>query len=427
MRILGTKFMSAAVLGALSAVTGLADAGGFAIGTQSGSGTGNAFAGGAAVADDASVAWSNPAGMSLLPAGKHVTGVLHILRPSFKFQNNGSTGAFAAPGTGDGGDGGDLAFVPNGFFSMDLSPRLHLGLALNVPFGLKTNYDAGWRGRLTALKSEIKTININPSVAFKVTDTVSIGAGVSVQKLDAELSGSTGTTAGGILTLDADDVGYGFNVGMMFQAAPNTRMGATYRSSIKYDLDGTANFSGTAGALLGSGVRADLRVPESVSISFFTVVNPAWELMGDATWTRWSRLQQIVVTRTSATGAGAAAGSTLTTLPFEWDNVWRFGIGANYRMNERTKLRFGLALDTTPTKDATRTPRLPDQDRTWVALGVQYRLTKSGMLDVGYAHEFVRDANINITQAPLTCPPHCLNGKFENKADIISVQYTHSF
>ncbi len=424
---LRARLMSAAVLGALSVAAGPVAAGGFAIGTQSGSGTGNAFAGGAAVADDASVAWSNPAGMTLLPAGKQAAAALHVLKPSFKFQNNGSTGAFAAPGTGEGGDGGDWAFVPNGFFTMDITPRLRFGLALNVPFGLTTEYDAGWRGQLTGLKSEIKTINVNPSIAFKVNDTLSIGAGFSVQKIDAELTGFTGSAAGGILELDADDVGYGFNVGMMYQATPNTRIGASYRSSIKYELEGSANFSGTAAALLRSDVRADLRVPESVSLSVFTTLNPQWELMADATWTRWSRLQQLVVTRTTATPAGSAAGSTLTSLDFQWDDVWRLGVGANYRMNDRTKFRFGLALDKTPTKDATRTPRLPDQDRTWLALGVQYRLTKSGMLDVGYAHEFIRDANINTTQAPLTCPPHCLTGKFENKADIISVQYTHSF
>ena len=421
------RFMSLTVFAALSAVTVPAAASGFGLGTQSGSGTGNAFAGGAAAADDASVAWSNPAGMTLLPRGKQISGVLHFIRPSFKFQNSGSSGAFAAAGSGEGGDGGGWNYVPNGFFTMDINPRVRFGLAFNVPFGLKTDYDSGWRGQLTALKSEIKTINVNPSVAYKISDTVSIGGGFSVQKLDAELSAFGGSAAAGNLTLKADDIGYGFNLGAMFHLAPNTRVGASYRSSIKYALEGSASFSGTASALLGSGVRADLKVPASVSLSFFTTLHPNWELMGDVTWTRWSQLQQLVVIRTSATGGGSPAGSTLTTLEFLWDDVWRFAIGTNYRINDQTKIRFGVALDKTPTNDVTRTPRLPDEDRLWVAIGMQHRVSKAGLLDVGYAHEFVRDANINATQAPLTCPPHCLRGKFENKADIISVQYTHSF
>lgn len=417
--------ISCAVAAGLGALASNAFAGGFAIGTQSGSGTGNAFAGGAAAADDASVAWYNPAGMMILPGGKQVAGALHALNPSFKFQNTGSTGAFAAPGTGDGGD---WAFVPNAFFTMDINPKWRFGLALNAPFGLKTEYDAGWRGQLTALLSEVKSVNINPSVAFKASDTVSIGAGLSVQKIDAELSAFAGSAAAGNLTLNADDIGYGFNLGIIIQAAPNTRIGASYRSSIKYDLEGTASFSGTAAALLGSGVRADLRVPDSASFSVFHALNPQWELMGDITWTGWSSVQQLVVIRTTATGAGSAAGSTLTTLPFLWDDTWRFGIGANYRMNQQTKLRFGVAYDQTPTNDATRTPRLPDQDRTWVAIGMQYRVSKAGVLDIGYAHEFIRDASVNVPVPGFTtCAAGCLTGKFDNKADILSIQYSHSF
>ena len=151
-------------------------AGGFAIGTQSGSGTGNAFAGGAAAADDASVAWFNPAAMTLIP-GKQVAGALHALKPSFKFENNGSTGAFAAPGTGEGGDGGDWAFVPNGFFTMAISPNLSFGRGAQRPVRAEDRVRRRLARAATALKSEIKTVNINPSVAFKVSDMVSIGGG----------------------------------------------------------------------------------------------------------------------------------------------------------------------------------------------------------------------------------------------------------
>ncbi|MEX2241322.1 MAG: outer membrane protein transport protein [Burkholderiales bacterium] len=416
--------VSLAVAAALGALAPSAVAGGFAIGTQSGSGTGNAFAGGAAAADDASVAWYNPAAMTLLPSGKQVTGALHLLAPSFKFQNQGSTGAFLAPGTGEGGDGGDLAFVPNGFFTMDINPRVRFGLAFNAPFGLKTEYENGWRGQLTALKSEIKTINVNPSIAYKISDTVSIGGGVSVQHIDAELTNFAG--GAGISTLSADDVGYGFNLGIIVQASPSTHIGAHYRSKIEYELEGTVAFSV---ATPGNGnVRADIEVPDSFSLSIFHALNPQWELMSDITWTGWSSVQRLDVIRTSTAATlgptlPGAAGATLTTLEFRWDDTWRFGVGANYKWNEQVKLRFGLAFDETPTNDATRTPRLPDQDRTWVAFGVQYRASKSGVLEVGYAHEFVRDASVNTT----VTGAGALVGKFDNKADIISVQYSHSF
>lgn len=408
----------AAVLGAFCAN---AIAGGFAIGIQSGSATGNAVAGGAAAAEDASVVWSNPAGMMNLKPDRQLTVATHVFRPSFEFQNTGSTGAFAGAGTGEGGDGGDWAYVPNTFTTMQINPQLRVGVAINVPFGLTTSYDQGWRGQLTALKSKIQTINLNPAIAYRVNDRLSVGAGVSAQFFKAELSSFSGVPALGNVNLKADDVGFGFNFGAMVQATPSTRLGASYRSKIKYSLDGDATFTGPAGAPFSGGVTADLTVPAMASFSVFHVLDPRWELMADATWTGWDSVQQLVVTRTM-TSAGGAAGTTLTTLPFRWSDTWRFGVGANYRINDRMKLRTGIAYDETPTNDATRTPRLPDQDRTWVAFGLQYRVRAAGILEVGYAHEFIRDAAVDVAVGASN-----LRGRFESHADILSLQYSHAF
>lgn len=424
------KLMSLAVGAALGGMVSSAIAGGFAIGTQSGSGTGNAFAGGAAAADDASVAWSNPAAMTLIP-GKQIAGALHVVMPSFKFTNQGSTGAFAAPGTGDGGDGGDTAFIPNGFFTWAYSPNLSFGLALNAPFGLKTEYDTGWRGQFQALKSEVKSVNINPSVGYKISNTVSIGGGLSIQTLDAELTSATPSPALGNQKLQADDIGYGFNIGILVQASPATRLGAHYRSKIKYELEGKQTFDGPAASLANSNVVADLEVPASLSLSVFHAMGQQWELMADATWTGWDKLKDLTATRTTAApafGPAGVVGSTAAQLNFNWDNTWRYGVGANYKWSPQTKLRFGVAFDETPTNDVDRNARLPDEDRKWLAFGVQWKPSKTGILDVGYAHEFIKDASINSGgPAPLTCPPHCLTGEFKNKADIFSIQYSQSF
>lgn len=404
-----------AVALALSGVATTAGAGGFGIGTQSGSGTGNAFAGGAAVADDASVAWSNPAAMSALPSGRQVTVAGHILVPSFKFSNAGSTGAFAAPGTGEGGDGGGVHVVPNAFYTMDINPKMRFGFAVNAPFGLATEYDPGWRGQLTGIESEIKTINLNPSIAYKLGDKSSIGVGVSLQKIDAKLTGFAG--APGVLTIEGDDIGFGFNAGYFVHATPNTQFGMTYRSKVAYELEGSALFSvNTAG---NGTVRADITMPDSASFSVLSKLDAKWEVMGDVTYTGWSKIKRLDIIRTS----GATAGATLTSLVFNWKDTLRYGVGANYRMNDQTKLRFGLAFDETPTNDIDRTPRLPDQDRTWVALGVQYKPNKQGTVEVGYAHEFVKDSSVNTT----VTAAGTLRGTFENKADILSVQYSHRF
>ncbi len=422
------ELVRALVAGALTGVAGGAVAGGFGLATQSGSGTGNAYAGGAAVVDDASVAWFNPAGMTFLPRGKQVSAGLTVLKTSHKYEDGGSTGAFSFPGTGNGGDGGVWAYVPNAYFTMDVNPKWSFGLALNVPFGLSTDYDAGWRGQLTALKSEVKSLNINPSFAYRVSDALSLGAGVSMQKLEAELTNCAtfpppAPSCSNSAKLEADDIGWGFNLGLMWQTTPNTRIGASYRSSIKFTLDGDATFSGTPA---GNGnISADLKVPDSASVSVFHDTGSKWELMGDITWTKWSTVQELKVQRTS----GPLSGTTLTTLPFAWDDTWRFGVGANYKMSGQTKLRFGMAYDQTPTNDTTRTPRLPGEDRTWVGFGVQYKPSQAGTLEIGYAHEFIRDANINAPAGAggTTCSGNCLKGTFDNAADILTIQYSHLF
>lgn len=408
------RILGLAVSVAMVGINASASAGGFAIGTQSGSGTGNAFAGGAAAAEDPSTVWYNPAGMSLLPKGRSVAGSLHVLKPSFKFSDGGSTGAFAVPGAGNGGDGGGWAFVPQGFFVFNPEGNLSFGVAFNVPFGLKTEYDPGWRGQLTALKSEIKTFNLNPAIAYKASSSFSIGAGISVQRAEAELTGFDGA---GTAVTKLKDTSWGWNLGVLFHPTSSARIGVHYRSAIDYDLTGNASFANPGFAARIGPIAADLKAPDNISLSAFVSVSPTWDIMGDITYTKWGTVQRLAPVNTTNNVA-------LTPLVLNWDDTWRYSIGANYKPNQTMKWRFGIAVDETPTNDVDRTARLPDQRRIWAAIGLQYRLSRASVIDVGYAHEFIRDAAIRNTAPPA---PGTLVGSFENKADILSIQFTHSF
>jgi len=211
------------------------------------------------------------------------------------------------------------------------------------------------------------------------------------------------------------------NVGVIFSPSQSTRIGAHFRSSIDYRLAGDVRFS--AAPVGNGGVAADLRVPESFSLSLFSAVSPRWEIMGDLTWTRWSRLDRLDIVRTTV-----LPGAPVTSFILRWDDTVRISIGANYKPDAAWKFRLGVAYDPTPTNDLDRTPRLPDQDRLWVAAGAQYRLSKTSTLDFGYAHEFIRDASVNVPVPGFaTCAAGCLNGRFENKADIVSVQLNLAF
>ena len=150
-------------------------------------GLGNAFAGAAATAEDANTVWHNPAGLARLNFPQ-AEAAINVIIPSAKFQNANSQAAALQPLGGTGGDAGSAAFVPNLYGSMAINDRIHVGIGVNVPFGLKTEYDDGWLGRYQALKSEIKTINVNPALSWKVTDQFWLGAGANYQHFEATLT-----------------------------------------------------------------------------------------------------------------------------------------------------------------------------------------------------------------------------------------------
>ena len=405
----------------LAAVTGTAHANGFGILTQSGSALGNAYAGGAAAAEDASTIWYNPAGMLRLEEGRHGSVALHAVKPSFKFGNTASTGAFAFPGTGDGGDGGDLSPVPQAYAAMSLGADWRVGVGLNSPFGLKTEYDPGWRGQFTALKSAAKSYNLNPSIAYRLSDAVWVGGGISVQRFETELTNFAGPVLGGA-RLEASDTSWGFNLGAMFHPSRAVRIGVAYRSRIDYRLEGTASFSG-GGGTFNSGAQADLTVPESASLSVVSTAGRDWEIMANAIWTRWSRLQTVTVTRASPSALGAV-GSVITRLPFNWSDTVLVTAGANYKHSDDWTIRFGVGYDPAAANDMTRTARLPDQSRLMLTTGASYRQSKDARLDIAYAHEIIKDSNIHNT---VTGVPGALVGRFKNRADVLSIQYNRRF
>ncbi|MGA9993507.1 MAG: outer membrane protein transport protein [Thiobacillaceae bacterium] len=393
----------------VTGLPGLTIASGFALTEQSASGLGNAFAGAAASAEDASTIFFNPAGMTRLP-DRQVAGALHLILPSAKYSDGN-------PATNDGGDAGSLAAVPNFYYVMALSPATRFGLGVNAPFGLKTDYDLGWAGQFSALKSDLKTINLNPSLATKLTDQLSVGIGLNIDYAKAELSNFVpplyGGASAGTATVKADDWGVGANAGLLYELDSNTRIGFSYRSRIKHKLEGDATFAGSP--LANTPITADLTLPDIASLSIVKQISPALTLLGDVSYTAWSVFDKLTIVRST--------GTTLTSTTENWDDTWRFSMGATYRLNDALKLRGGLAYDQSPVPDAYRTPRIPDNDRTWVALGMGYQASKKDVIDVGYAHLFSKDPSL-AQNTSLAAP---LPGSYKFHVDILSAQYTHTF
>lgn len=387
----------------LAGMASLTQAAGFALIEQNASGLGNAYAGQAAVAADASTIFFNPAGLTMLP-DRQVVMAGHLIKPQAEFSGSSNIGG------GDGGDAGGLAIVPNAYLAYRLTPDIHVGVGMNAPFGLKTEYDSTWAGRTQAIKSELKTINLNPSIAWKATETLSLGAGLSVQYAKATLTNNAGGL--GLATIKGDDYGWGYNLGALWQISPATRIGLAYRSEVDQKLEGKAEFS--LNALANTPVTASVTLPDSASLSVFHKLSPYVDLLVDVTWTGWSDFDELRILRTN--------GTTLGVTPENWSDSYRYSVGANYRMNDKITLRTGVAYDETPVSDVFRTARIPDEGRTWLALGAQYRLSDKTALDFGYAHLFVKDAAISKLESGVT-----LTGTYDASVDILSAQLTHNF
>ena len=431
----------------------MASASGFALIEQSASGLGNAYAGGAAAAEDASTVFYNPAGMMLLK-GQQVSGMLHYIVPSAKFDKETGQNVLTTPYSGgNGGDAGGGKLVPNLFYTAQLSDDLAVGFGISTPFGLTTEYDKTWVGRYHAVKSDVMTINFNPSVAYKVDDQMSVGAGFNVQYMQAELSsmidfglsalGATNPNADIYGNLKGDSWGYGYNLGLLYTPVRDTRIGLAYRSKVKQSLKGDASFTIQNPTFLQSiaggapytaatttfsnrSIKADITLPDSCSLSVYHRINQTWALMADVSWTQWSTFDKLVI---NYSGTGYLAGNPTTTTE-NWRDTWRFSTGASYNATQQLTLRTGIAYDQTPVKSAEyRTPRIPDNDRFWIALGAGYKLSEMISIDLGYAHLFVQDAHINKTATPGTedAARGALVGTYKDHVDIISTQMNIRF
>jgi len=411
--------LSLAVAGAFAGGGSQAHAAAFALIEQNASGLGNSYAGAAATADDASIIFYNPAGMSLLPGGMQVSAGLALINLSLKFSDSGST-APAGIGTlgGNGGDAGDLSAVPNLYFAMDVAKDLKFGVGVSAPFGLKTEYDPTWVGRFQAIKSDIMTLNVNPSVSYKLDDKMSFGFGLNYQQIDAELSKAVviGPGAETVATVKGKDTSWGFNVGAMFQPTPDTRLGVSYRSSIKYGVRGTVNVA--AVPALNGDANLDVKMPDTFSIALNHRLDSKWTLLGDATRTGWSKIKELRVITSN--------GQPPDVTPENFKNTWRVGVGATYRYSDDWSIKTGLAYDQTPVNDTDRTARLPDQNRLWLSVGGQYRVSKDGTLDFGYAHLFVKDASINQNAGNAGANGQ-LVGTYKGTIDIFGAQFAYRF
>jgi long-chain fatty acid transport protein len=316
-----------------------------------------------------------------------------------------------------------------------------VGLGISAPYGLITEYDANWVGRYYAIKSDLATININPTVAYRLNPQWSLGAGVSAQKIEATLSQKAdlgaafgfSTQYDGFSEVEGDDWGYGFNLGVMFEPVQSTRIGFAFRSSISHELEGDGKWvipdspGGAAQAVAtalgftdGADISAEVDLPETVSLALHHSLNDKLAVVADVTWTKWSRLDEIRIVYDSP--------QSDTVLDLQWDDTWRYGLGVIYKATDKCTGRFGVAFDETPIPDEVhRSARVPGEDRLWVSIGAGYKFTEKLDFNLGYTHIFVDDPKVDNTGTDAAAIAGALVGEWDASVDIISANLTYVF
>lgn len=440
-----------ATIGAFS--TG-ALASGYRFGSQSvaAQGTSNANA---AEAADASVLFYNPAGMARLK-GTNFSGGLTLVVPNSEFTNEGSVRNGDGTAT-TGGNGGDFApgvvAAPSFYLTHEINDRISAGVGVFVPYGAELDYGNDWAGRYSLQSVELMTLNINPSVSFRLDEKNSFGFGVSMQYMDAKLKQAVdtsklaaapfGVSGDGQGKVEGDDWGFGWNVGYMFELNDATRFGLAYRSQVKHKLEGRSTWdfsgvsaSGVAGPIALAGIKAghpdsdasvEITTPESASANVFHQLNDTVALMGDLTWTRNSRLEEVRIKRSS----GKEGDQVIHQ---KWKDTYRVAMGMNYKVNDAFMLRSGVAYEQSPVPgDEDRHVALPDSDRYWFSLGGNYKLSKASSVDFAYSYIYFKDAKVNYKDGCASSGTSCTGngettkGSYKTNMHLLGVQYNYQF
>jgi long-chain fatty acid transport protein len=429
-----TRLSSAALLAGLLAATlpgRQAAASGFALREDSAVFGGYADAGAASSADSLATITDNPAGMTYFSGTQTAAGA-SLIDPSISLHNS-SAGSRVLPGqtpfpiAGDPGQDPTVAkVIPSSYFLFSPTDRLRVGLGVTVPFGLITSYAADAQVRYQALYSQVEAYDFNPSLAYRVTDWMSVGGGVSVQKFKAKLTqavdfgtlvpatlyqrgligagqlssmlaaGSGQLANDGRADLQGTSWGVGWDLGVIVEPLPGTKLGLSYRSAINQQIQGRANFIvptqyralvNAVGAFQDTQATADLSLPANAWAGITQEITPQLTLDLSYQWTEWSRFKAIRVDFLNVNQPPQIEAENYQDSSF-------VALGGSYKWDDQLTLRSGIAYDETPTTDASRDFRLPDSNRYWLSVGASYQLSDSITLSGSYTHLFFGGSNV---------------------------------
>lgn len=390
----------ATVSAAALLAAGAAQASSFAIRSgQSAEGLGMAYAGAASGGIGmGAMAW-NPATITMFP-GRNSQWNYTYLNANASYEPTSTTriggpppGALVNPvQSGTGNLGGDGAGIPASYSAWQINDRLWIGLTTGAPYGLRSKPENQVHAaQVYGRSAKVATINVSPTIGYKVTDWLSLGAALQIQYFDTKLktASSVAPTAAPVI-VEGDTIDFGFRVGATMTPVAGTTIGLAYRSSIRQTLEGT--FRSPAGVV---PIKANLNLPDSVVFGVSQVINDQWQAHLGVEWANWSRFRRIPLVN-ELTGGPLAP---LPSLNFQYDDSWYFSGGVEYKYNQALTLRAGVAYELSAVNDQNRTIYISDNDRLWLSAGASYQVSDKLKLDLGYTYIHVTKSSVNYSGA----------------------------
>ncbi|EGR0377827.1 outer membrane protein transport protein [Vibrio cholerae] len=425
--------LSCAVAFGLASVSTFTQAAGFQLAEYSATGLGRAYAGEAAMADNASAQWRNPAMLTYLEGTQVSAGAIYVnpnvdVEGTVTHQQLGKTHASSNDFAHD-------AVIPNFYLSHQLNEQVALGFALGTNYGMETDLGTEFAASHFGNQASVISKEANLNIAYQILPQLSIGGGVRYVMGE----GHFGATApaknlirhpvtNNVMTLpkgttlkymEGEDNSWGWQVGSAWQINQDHRVGFAYKSEVVMDFEGHAE--GVSYGSYKPGMMS-VTLPATAELASFHQLNDQWAIHASINWTDWSSFKELTAVFPEKSDLIKSEN---------WEDNYRFALGTTYQYDAKLALRAGVAYDTSAVDDKNRTATIPETDRTWVSVGSSYVATPQLTLDAGFTYIFAKDATINEPRDASDQTAAAIGGAFTGNVSgnvwLIGVQANYRF
>ncbi|ENK1956728.1 outer membrane protein transport protein [Vibrio cholerae] len=425
--------LSCAVAFVLASVSTFTQAAGFQLAEYSATGLGRAYAGEAAMADNASAQWRNPAMLTYLEGTQVSAGAIYV-NPNVDVEgtvNHAQLGKTHASSNDFAHD----AVIPNFYLSHQLNEQVALGFALGTNYGMETDLGTEFAASHFGNQASVISKEANLNIAYQILPQLSIGGGVRYVMGE----GHFGATApaknlirhpvtNNVMTLpkgttlkymEGEDNSWGWQVGSAWQINQDHRVGFAYKSEVVMDFEGHAE--GVSYGSYKPGMMS-VTLPATAELASFHQLNAQWAIHASINWTDWSSFKELTAVFPEKSDLIKSEN---------WEDNYRFALGTTYQYDAKLALRAGVAYDTSAVDDKNRTATIPETDRTWVSVGGSYVATPQLTLDAGFTYIFAKDATINEPRDASDQTAAAIGGAFTGNVSgnvwLIGVQANYRF